>query len=169
MSKQQQRRAPAPSKKAQTPIRAALVPGSSLLPLVEDGITALRKDRQRIAESARDAFADSLALDEALKPGHEQDNRWDYLLGHLSSGQVVGLEPHSASTNEISRVIQKKKAAQDQLRSHLKTGTTVAHWFWVASGRVDFVPFDKAKLRLDNDGITFVGKELLSKHLAEIK
>jgi hypothetical protein len=41
----------------------------------------------------------------------------------------------------------------------------VTHWFWVASGKVDFLPLDKAKIRLDNEDITFIGKTLQAKHL----
>jgi len=50
----------------------------------------------------------------------------------------------------------------------LKVGATVAEWFWVASGTVDFTPIDKAYLRLSQEGITFVGKALLTKHLARM-
>lgn len=51
--------------------------------------------RNYFDKEVRSAFADSLDLDEALTEGHEQENRWDYLLGHALSGEVVAVEPHS--------------------------------------------------------------------------
>lgn len=149
-----------------TPLRAALVVDSRLLPLIHDGVQALKREHRRmIADGIRDDFADSLELDEAVRVGNDQDNRWDYLLGHEPSRDVVGLEPHSAKNDEVSTVIRKRQAALDQLRDHLKSGKRVRHWFWVASGKVDFNPLEKATLRLADHGITFVGKALLAKHL----
>lgn len=154
---------------AETPIRAALTGDSTLKDSVQDGLRAIEAShKDYIDASLRSAFADSLALDDAMKNEHAQDSRWDYLLGYAASPAVVGLEPHSAHSDQVSTVIQKRKAALSQLRSHLKNGQRVAAWFWVASGKVDFQPFDKAKLRLDQEGITFVGKVLLPKHMRDL-
>jgi hypothetical protein len=62
-------------------------------------------------------------------------------------------------------VIAKRQAALVQLREHLREGKSVSEWFWVASGRVDFLDIEKARYRLDQNGIKFVGKKLLKKHL----
>lgn len=82
------------------------------------------------------AFADSLDLDAALAAVHPNAHRWDYLLGHKPSGQLIGVEPHSAKEDEVGAVIKKRKAALEQLRLHLKDGTRVAAWLWVASRKV---------------------------------
>lgn len=149
-----------------TPIRTALVAGSSLQDQVKDGVQALKQvDLNHVEQEIRAWFADSLALDEALKQGHPQDCRWDYLLGHEGSQKVIGLEPHTANNHEISRVIKKRQDAIDQLRGHLRPGVHVADWFWVASGKVDFLPLEKATNRLASQGIKFVGKTLLKKYL----
>lgn len=150
-----------------TPIRKALRHGSTLKAHVRDGLKAVQsKDRGYIDESLRSSFDDSLELDAALHKGHEQENRWDYLLGYDTQGTIVGLEPHSANTNkEVSVVIKKRKAALEQLKSHLNQNAGVAAWFWVSSGRVDLVPFEKMKLQLEQAGITFIGKVLQKKHL----
>jgi hypothetical protein len=87
------------------------------------------------------------------------------LPGHGTSASVVALEPHSASSSEVSTVIAKRARAREQLRAHLKENVVVSRWYWVASGRVDFVPFDKQMRRLEQAGITFVGKQLQAKHL----
>ncbi len=98
---------------------------SSLLVSVEDGLGALRNPhRDYLDDAIRGAFADSLDVDEALKAGHEQENRWDYLLGHAPSAEVVALEPHSAKQDEITTVIKKRRAALDQLKDHLKVYRT---------------------------------------------
>jgi hypothetical protein len=42
----------------------------------------------------------------------------------------------------------------------------VAAWYWVASGKVDFVPHEKMLNHLNENGIEFVGRRLTAKHLA---
>lgn len=106
-----------------TPIRAALSPDSSLESSVEDGLGAVEKGHKNYIDAAlRSDFADSLELDEAMRPGHEKEHRWDYLLGHTSSSEVIGLEPHSAKDDEISTLIEKRKSALRQLQPHMKAG-----------------------------------------------
>jgi hypothetical protein len=149
-----------------TPIRVALVAASHLHPHVLDGLRAVSKvDKRLIDEAIRSFFLDSIDFDAAVRSQNPGANRWDYLLGLGEPGLVVGLEPHSASTSEVSVVIAKRRAALDQLRPHLNTGTRIAEWFWVASGRVDFVPHDKVVLQLQQAGITFVGGTLRARHL----
>ncbi len=149
-----------------TPIRSTLRSASTLLAGVRDGLGALEKPhKQLIDEKIRPSFVDSLEIDEGVKEGHEQENRWDYLLGHGETSAVVALEPHSAYTSEVSTVIGKKNSAREQLRAHLKPGSTITAWFWVASGRVDFAPHEKVIRRLDQEGITFVGGMLRAKDL----
>jgi len=121
--------------------------------------------KRKAGTPVRAAFGDSLALDDAMLAGHEQENRWDYLLGHTSSGAVVGLEPHSAKQDQVSTVVNKRKAAKDQLQDHLRPGQTVSRWYWVASGDVFFADTDRVRFQLDQNGIEFVGKRLLLKHL----
>lgn len=147
-------------------IRARLVAGSRLRDLVEDGVRAVERAHLRlIEEDIRSSFDDSVDIDMAFAKGHEQENRWDYLLGHTDSERIVALEPHSAHNKEISTVIKKREASLRHLRDHLKPGMFVAEWFWVASGKVDFMPMDKAMIRLTENGIKFVGKALLAKAL----
>jgi hypothetical protein len=137
-----------------TPIRASFVAGSDLLLLVCEGVQALKKGHKNklLHDDIRASFSDSIDIDQAFLEGHEQENRWDYLLGHKASSTVIALEPHSAKTDQISTVIAKRKAAMEQLRIHLKPGAVVVDWFWVASGTVDFADTEKARLRLDQNG-----------------
>lgn len=80
-----------------TPVRSALVETSELFHSVADGLGALSAaHRDLFDREVRASFADSLDLDEAMKRGREEENRWDYLLGHEASGEVVAVEPHSA-------------------------------------------------------------------------
>ena len=153
-------------KRKRTPVRRALNDDSSLQPNVNDGITALEKsDHQYLAADIRPTFDDSLNLDAALQQDYSNENRWDYLLGHTASQEVIGLEPHSAKEDQVSRVISKRKAARQQLASHLKSGARVSKWLWGASGRVQFVDTEKARRRLDENGIEFVGTQVQAKHL----
>ena len=149
-----------------TPVRSALRAESALLPLVKNGMEAVqKKDRALFDTTIRLAFSDSLELDDAVKLGREQENRWDYLLGHDPSGDVVAIEPHSAKTDEITTVIKKKSAAREQLKAHLAEGKRVTRWLWVASGKVHFADTEKTRRLLDQQGIQFVAPRVAAKHL----
>lgn len=147
-------------------MRAALKADSSLQALVADGLAAVKTGDKAFFDSAvRTDIADSLDLDAALRAKHQQENRWDYLLGHAPSRKVVAVEPHSAKQDEIATVIEKRTSAREQLSAHLRDGAHVASWLWVASGRVHFADTEKARRRLDQNGIRFVGTKVMAKHL----
>jgi len=151
---------------AQTPVRAILQEESSLQAKVRDGLDAMKKvDRKLIDAPLRSSFGDSLDIDTALRLGHEQENRWDYLLGHKPNKTVIALEPHSANEKEIAVIIAKRDAARDQLAPHMKSGERIAAWLWVASGKVHLANTEKARILLDQNGIRFVGPKVLRKHL----
>lgn len=150
-----------------TPVRRALLADSSLLPLVIDGVGAVQAAHRRdhFDTAILSAFADSLELDEAVRHDHEQENRWDYVLGHEVSGELVAVEPHSAKQDQITTVIKKRTAAQEQLKTHLRDGVRVAKWLWVASGKVHFADTEKVRRLLDQNGIEFVGTRVAVRHL----
>ena len=144
-------------------VKSVLAKGSSLAQHVQAGVKALRKaDRSAIEPAIRKDFDDSLDLDAALLRAHPTDPRWDYLLGHRSSG-VVALEVHPATDGDVHAVIAKKQAAIAQLKGHLKPGHGVGRWFWAASGRVALPLRSRAKLA--TCGIVFVGRTLRAEHL----
>jgi hypothetical protein len=153
-------------KLAKTPLRRMLRERSPLQASVRDGMDAVEKShRDYFDPSIRPTFADSLELDEALRAGREQENRWDYLLGHSPSGEAIAIEPHSAKQDQVTTVIRKRRAALAQLAEHLRDGARISRWLWVASGKVQFAKTEKAKLMLDQNGIEFVGTKVLAKHL----
>lgn len=124
-----------------------------------------RVDRDRFDAGIRADFADSLELDEAVRQDRDRENRWDYLLGHAPSDEVVAVEPHSARQDHVTKIIKKRAAARDQLREHLRDGARVAKWLWVASGEVQFADTDRARRQLDQHGIEFVGTRVMARHL----
>ncbi len=149
-----------------TPVRAALVDNSHLLNLIQEGLGALKSsDKALIAAELRSAFLDSIDIDTGLRAGHDQENRWDYLLGHGAREVVVALEPHAARQGEIRTIIRKRRAALEQLRPHLRAGSKITAWFWVATGSVRFADTEKARRILDQNGITFVDRCLKRAHL----
>ncbi|HEX8107814.1 MAG TPA: hypothetical protein VF516_08785 [Kofleriaceae bacterium] len=125
-------------------------------------------DRNYIGGALRPTFLDSLHLDEATRPQHPGDARWDYLLGHDGTSQIIAVEVHSANTSNAAEVVRKRVASGDHLKRHLQPGETVAAWYWVASGHVDFVPYERTIRYLDQNGIQFVGSRLETKHLASL-
>lgn len=154
------------STKKSTPLRCALRKDSKLLPFVLDGLGAVKNAHRDYFDNAiRKEFADSLELDKAVKVGHEQENRWDYLLGHAPSEKIIAVEPHSAKQDEITTVIKKRSAAREHLKDHLRDGSKVEKWLWVASGKIHFANTEKAVLQLSQNGIEFVGKTVAAKHL----
>lgn len=156
--------------KQATPVRMAIRPGDPLLEAVRDGMGAVEAAHRDYFDAAiRTDIADSVDLDAATKDQHPQDNRWDYLLGHSLSGEVVAVEPHSATEDQVSRVIRKKQAAKNQLSSRLREGVKIASWLWVSSGKVHFADTEKARRRLDQEGIEFVGTKVMAKHLPKTK
>jgi CHAD domain-containing protein len=99
------------------PVSRALK-GSYLVAAIQEGIQAVPDDqRKHIAASVRPDFLDSLDLDEASRSRHPNDARWDYLLGHAASSQVVALEAHPAQTSQVARVIQKRTASLGHLHA----------------------------------------------------
>lgn len=151
---------------ASTPLRKAFCPQSNLILHVMDGIKALKSDdRQHISDAITQEFSDSIDIDSALQNAHPQQNRWDYLLGHSPSVRVIAIEIHSAKDDEISAVIKKREAAQQQLKPHLANGAVISVWLWVSSGSVKFANTERARRRLDQHGIEFVGRKVLKKHL----
>jgi hypothetical protein len=133
---------------------------------VQDGLQALEKTHRRhIEEDIRGEFGDSLDIDKGLQKGHEQENRWDYLLGLRGPRKIIALEPHTAATMELSTVIRKRAAAKKQLEEHFRPGVGVSDWFLVASGKVDYISTEKATLQLMQNGIRFVGRTLRRKAL----
>lgn len=151
------------------PVARALK-GSYLESGICPGIQALPAgNRKHVSEALRPEFRDSLDLDAATRPRYPTDARWDYLLGHRSTEQVIAIETHSAHTSEVSLVIEKRAAARRHLSDQLRPGETIAAWYWVASGPANFSPFDKIVNRLNQHGIQFVGGRLESKHLASLQ
>jgi hypothetical protein len=137
---------------------------SPLRGLVRQGIQAL-SDTAVIAHDARGQFSQSIDLDASLAASHPSENRWDYLLGHQPSRLLVGIESHSAKQSEVSVVIAKREAAIRQVRPHMHPHASVAEWYWVSSGRVDFLNHEREVLKLMQNGITFVGRAVQTRHL----
>lgn len=153
-----------------TPVRGTLRSGSALLALVQDNLGAMEPNhRSYLADTIKPEFADSLEVDSNLREGREQENRWDYLLGHRGLACVIGLEPHSAKDEEVKTVIRKKQRAQEQLRPHCRDGAGVAEWYWVASGKNRFLDTEKTRRLLDQNGIRFVCPQLAPKDLEKLK
>lgn len=149
-----------------TPVRSALNPNSFLLNEVKDRLEAVKKkDRKLLADDIKAAFGDSLDIDSTLLKDHEQENRWDYLFGHNVSEQIIAVEPHTAAQHEVEVVIRKRKYAKEQLASHLKSSARISRWLWVTRGKNHFADTEKVRRILDQNGIEFVGKQVLAKHL----
>ena len=145
----------------QTQLKAALNEKSPLRDLVQPGMAAFAKvDFKLIAEDQRTRIGDSLDLDAASKDEDPGSNRWDYIVSIPDLKEFIGIEPHSAKDSEISVVIAKRKHAIQYLRKHLQDCYRITRWFWVSHGTVSFSKMDRARRRLDQNGIAFAGRML---------
>ncbi len=144
-----------------THLKAALNEKSRLRNLVQPGMAAFANvDLKLIAKEQRTRIGDSLDLDAAAKDEHPESNRWDYIVSIPDLKELIGIEPHSAKDSEISVVIAKRRHATQYLRNHLQGGYRVTRWFWVSHGTVSFSKMDRARRRLDQNGIAFAGRML---------
>ena len=117
-----------------------------------------KKDFKLIAEDERRRIGDSLDPDAATEDEDPEANRWDYIVSIPDLEELVGIEPHSAKDSEISVVIAKKNHATQYLRDHLQNGCRIKRLFWVSHGTVSFSKMDRARRRLDQNGIAFAGR-----------
>ena len=144
-------------------VLAACEARSHLRAHVRAGLTALNTaDIELIHLPERQRVGDSLALDEATRAEQPSAHRWDYVVSIPATGELVGIEPHSARDAEISVVIQKKKNAAEYLSAHFVVGHRVARWIWVTRGRVGFSKMERARRLLDQNGIWFAGRIIRS-------
>lgn len=142
-------------------LTAALLPDSTFQQDVRAGMGAfIAEDRKLIALDQRPRIGDSLDLDEALRPGFPNANRWDYVFSVSDAKKLLAVEPHSAKDDEIRVVIAKKRNAADELRKHLKPQHHVSEWLWVSHGRTAFSKTEKASRQLAQEGIRYVGRSL---------
>ncbi len=144
-----------------THLKDALNETSPLRDLVQARMGAFTRGHTKlIALEQRPKIGDSLDLDSASRDEHPQANRWDYIVSIPDSQFLAGIEPHSAKDLEVSVVIRKKEHAEQYLRNHLRNGYRIKKWFWVTDGPVSFSRMDRARRRLDQKGIRFVGRVL---------
>jgi len=71
----------------------------------------------------------------------------------IDSRRFSSILERSAKQGQITTVIQKKTAAKQQRTGHLKSGSRVSRWLWVASGNVQYADTNKARRRLDEAGL----------------
>jgi hypothetical protein len=144
-------------------LKEALKQESRLRDLVRAGTGAIkRRDLTLIVEAERPRIGDSLDLDAASRDEHPEANRWDYIISIPDLKELAGVEPHTAKDSEISVVVLKKRLAIEYLRTHLQHGHRITRRFWVSHGPVGFSRMDRARRRLDQNGIAFVGRKLRS-------
>jgi hypothetical protein len=118
------------------------------------------RDRALIAPAERPKIGDSLNLDDALLREFPNANRWDYVFSVPAVGKLIALEPHTAKDSEISVVIAKKEHAAWQLREHLLPRFGISRWLWVSHRRNSFSRMERARRRLDQAGIEYLGRSV---------
>lgn len=142
-------------------LKSAFQETSHLRAHIETGLHALsQRDVRLVAESERSKVGDSIDLDAATRAEFPEAHRWDYVISLPASSQLVGIEPHAARESEISVVVAKKRHALEYLKNHLRAGYSIAKWFWVSHKSVHFSRMEPAQRRLNQNGITFVGRNL---------
>ena len=148
---------------APPPVNLAYCPGKQAL-----------ENRHRRLVTCTDSrrLTGSINLDSALaqEPGYADKPRWDYGLGYKPQNgreRAVWVEVHSATTREVSAVLNKLQWLQDWLNSEaeqLKKMTFFAkddiRFVWIASSRVNIPKNSPQFRRLSQSGIKRVRKHL---------
>ena len=141
---------------------------SHLQDSISDGPGAmLGADRDLIEQSVRKLFLDSIDVDAAFNKATTQRGKPLGLFLGYEDNFVVALEPHHGNHKEVKVVIAKKRSCRDQIKAHVIPGREPRIWPWV-SKNTDFIALDKARPLLDQEGILYVGKIRLKKHLKKI-
>ena len=127
------------------------------------GKQALNGHRNRVncADSRR--LTGSIDLDSALKREQPHATRWDYGLGYKpprGREQAIWVEVHSATTGEVSKVLEKLQWLKDWLNGEaedLKRLTDRAgediRYVWIASGKVRIPSHMPQARRLNQSGL----------------
>ncbi|WP_145964087.1 hypothetical protein [Chromobacterium phragmitis] len=128
---------------------------------IKIGMKAI-KDKRSIEEKNPAKIIYSIDLDEFMKTkGYHQQNRWDYLVeisNSLKDG-VHAIEIHPTGGGQPQLIIEKKRAAIQQLNSNAKwAGVNIISWHWILTKNSSYNPMDKSYLKVQAEGIKIEGK-----------
>ncbi|WP_145069727.1 hypothetical protein [Engelhardtia mirabilis] len=101
---------------------------------------------------------DSLDLDSATAASRGTARSWDYLLGARETGRLVAVEIHPVKAGNVTEILEKRRASERLLARELRASERVHAWVWIPSGRSDFGPFERDRLRLDQEGVRLVSR-----------
>ncbi len=115
---------------------------------MQDGLRALGSHSARVKVKPPRQASKSVALDDALKPAHPRDPRWDYGIGIRDGTQemVAWVEVHPATSAEVDTVLKKFDWLKRWLDTHedaCRAHTSTFHWVATDSG----VHIDQARRR----------------------
>lgn len=141
------------------PVKSAYKAGKQALP---------KKHAKQVVCTDEKRITGSIFLDDALVSvkKHSQASRWDYGIGYTSpsgSEYAIWVEVHTASTDEVSTVMNKKKWLKDflteeapqlwKLSQRSKAGIPV--FVWVASNGVHINRNSPQARMLATSGVTW--------------
>ncbi len=145
------------------PVNGACRPGKQALENRHRGLVTCGDPRR---------LTGSLDLDSTLaqEPGYASQPLWDYGLGYQPEGgpeQAVWVEVHSATTKEVSRVLNKLRWLQDWLSTEAeqlrimtdRTGADI-RFVWIASAGVNISRNSPQARRLSQSAIRQPRKQL---------
>ena len=105
----------------------------------------------------------SIDLDSALAPQRPDENRWDYGMGYKpprGPEQAIWIEVHSATTSEVSKVLDKLQWLKDwlngeaeQLRLLTERAGKDIRYVWIASGKMAIPSHMPQARRLKQSGL----------------
>lgn len=141
-------------------LKKALAKSAGLSAAVATGKQAIKGEhRELLVEADRTAarITDSLDLDVYRQDAAPSEHRWDYLVGVAGHAAtcVVAVEVHPAREDQVTRMIEKAKAARRVLRAECQADPVDGLWHWLASKNVDCSRAGSAERRLKEAGIAF--------------
>lgn len=147
--------------------RAAVRAIPALVDAYRSGIQALsRADRDRIVCSNTRRLRGSVDIDAALVEALPNDPRWDYGIGHYNgkTEEAIWVEVHPASSNHVSRVIQKAKWLRAWLGENAAALLGITRdgdgYVWLSSGTVSIQRGSRQAKKLAMAGVSFPRRRL---------
>jgi len=103
---------------------------------LQPGLRALGPHSARVRVARPRQASESVALDDALKPAHPRDPRWDYGIGIKDGARemVAWVEVHPATSAEVDAVLKKFAWLKRWLDTHEDACAALMSTFhWVAT------------------------------------
>ena len=121
----------------------------------ESGLKALGSNSIKVKPNDTRKCEGSVDIDTTVKSIYPNESRWDYALGY--DGKTHFIEVHTAKTDEVKSVLNKRKWLQDFLINDApELNKEPKHFHWISSDGNHILPNSSQARQLAQSGIKVV-------------